>query len=83
MLFGFAALKTSGIALPIGLHTAWNFGQWCLGFKKETGILHGVADKGFENAVERNAWISYLLIMTIAITVFYFYRPRTKATVSA
>src|SRR6476660_166290 len=43
LLFGFAALKTNGIALPIGLHTAWNFGQWCLRFKKETGLLHGIA----------------------------------------
>ncbi|MEJ7679563.1 MAG: type II CAAX endopeptidase family protein [Segetibacter sp.] len=31
LLFGLAALKTNGIALPIGLHAAWNFGQWCLG----------------------------------------------------
>jgi hypothetical protein len=80
LLFGFAALKTKGIALPIGLHTAWNFGQWCLGFKKETGILHGIAEKGFENVVERNAWISYLLIMPIAIVVFYFYSPKPTST---
>ena len=76
MLFGFAALKTNGIALPIGLHAAWNFGQWCLGFKKETGLLHGIAEKGFENVVERNAWICYLLIMATAIVIFYFYRPK-------
>ena len=35
ILFGIAALKTKGIALPIGLHAAWNFGQWCMGFKNE------------------------------------------------
>lgn len=78
LLFGFAALKTNGIALPIGLHAAWNFGQWCLGFKKETGLFHGIVEKGFENVVERNGWISYLLIMTSAIVVFYFYRPKTN-----
>ncbi len=83
LLFGFAALKTKGIALPIGLHTAWNFGQWCLGFKKETGLLHGITEKGFENVVERNAWISYLLIMTIAIAVFYFYNPKHTSTTAA
>lgn len=75
LLFGLAALKTNGIALPIGLHAAWNFGQWCLGFKKETGILQGITDKGFENIIERNAWIAYLLIMTIALVFFYFYKP--------
>jgi membrane protease YdiL (CAAX protease family) len=75
LLFGIAALKTNGIALPIGLHFAWNFGQWCLGFKKETGLLQGIAERGFENVVERNGWISYLLIMTAAIVAFYYYRP--------
>jgi len=81
LLFGFAALKTNGIALPVGLHTAWNFGQWCMGFKKETGLLHGIAEKGFENVAERNAWISYLLIMAIAIVAFYFYKPKNKFAV--
>ncbi len=78
LLFGFAALKTNGIALPVGLHAAWNFGQWCFGFKKETGLLQGIAEKGFENVVERNAWISYLIIMAIAIVVFYFYKPTPR-----
>lgn len=76
LLFGLAALKTNGIALPVGLHTAWNFGQWCLGFKKESGLLHGIVNKGFENVVERNGWIGYLIIMTIAIAAFYFYNPK-------
>lgn len=78
LLFGFAALKTNGIALPIGLHAAWNFGQWCLGFKKETGLFHGIMEKGFENVVERNGWISYLVIMTVAVVIFYFYKPKNK-----
>ena len=82
LLFGFAALKTKGIALPIGLHAAWNFGQWCFGFKKEPGIFQGIAANGFENVVERNSWISYLVIMAIAIAVFYFYRPKTKVIIS-
>jgi membrane protease YdiL (CAAX protease family) len=83
LLFGFAALRTNGIALPIGLHTAWNFGQWCLGFKKETGIFIGIADKGYEHVVERNGWISYLLIMAIAIVAFYFYRPKPRQSLLA
>ena len=81
LLFGLAALKSNGIALPIGLHSAWNFGQWCLGFKKETGLLQGITEKGFENIVERNGWISYLVIMTVAIVLFYFYRPKNTLTI--
>ncbi len=76
LLFGFAAVKTNGIALPISLHTAWNFGQWCFGFKKETGLLQGIAEKGFENVVECNAWVSYLIIMSAVILVLYFYKPK-------
>ncbi|MEX6690161.1 type II CAAX endopeptidase family protein [Danxiaibacter flavus] len=82
LLFGFAALKTNGIALPFGLHFAWNFGQWCFGFKKETGLLQGIAEKGFENVVERNAWISYLIIMVIAILAFYFYKPKKSPEIT-
>jgi membrane protease YdiL (CAAX protease family) len=78
LLFGLAALRTNGIALPVGLHWAWNFGQWCWGFKKEEGLLKGIVEKGFENVAERNGWISYLLIMTITIVVFYFYRGKVK-----
>jgi len=81
LLFGFAALKTNGIALSIGLHAAWNFGQWCLGFKKETGLFHGIVEKGFENVVERNGWISYLVIMIIAVVIFYFYKPENTMKV--
>ena len=76
LLFGFAAIKTNGIAVPIGLHTAWNFGEWCFGFKKETGLLVGITEKGFDYIVERNSWIGYLIVMAIFITAFYFYKGK-------
>jgi hypothetical protein len=63
ILFGIAALKTKGIALPIGIHAAWNFGQWCVGFKNEPGIWQAITEKGYESIVERNGFISYLLVM--------------------
>jgi membrane protease YdiL (CAAX protease family) len=75
ILFGLAALRTNGIALPIGIHAAWNFGHWCWGFKKEHGIFSGIVSNGFDSIVERNGWISYLLIMVIAITITYLYKP--------
>lgn len=31
ILFGMAALATRGLAMPIGLHAAWNFGEWIIG----------------------------------------------------
>ena len=71
LLFGFAALKTKGLALPIGLHSAWNFGQWAFGFKNETGPFHIIIEKGYEGRIEIIGWVSYLLVMGLAIFVMY------------
>jgi membrane protease YdiL (CAAX protease family) len=38
ILFGAAALRTGGLALPIGIHAAWNFGTWALGEKAAIGV---------------------------------------------
>ncbi|MEG9435147.1 CPBP family intramembrane metalloprotease [Edaphobacter sp. HDX4] len=38
LLFGMAAIVMRGLAVPIGLHGAWNFGQWTLGEKESSGI---------------------------------------------
>jgi len=71
LLFGLAALKTKGIALPIGLHSAWNFGQWTLGFKNEPGLFRIIIEKGCESRIEVIGWVSYLLVMGVAIFVLY------------
>ena len=71
LLFGIAALKTKGLALPIGLHSAWNFGQWILGFKNEAGPFTTIIEKGYKDRIEVIGWISYLLVMGLAIFVLY------------
>lgn len=38
LLFGTAAVVSRGLALPIGLHAAWNFGSWALGDKGLPGV---------------------------------------------
>ena len=79
ILFGIAALKTKGIAFPIGLHSAWNFGQNMFGFKIEPGLLRMTTEKGFENRVEVVGWISYLLVMGLAIIALcYAWRKDQK-----
>jgi membrane protease YdiL (CAAX protease family) len=75
ILFGIAALKTKGLALPIGLHAAWNFGQWALGFKDNSGLWKIIVEKGHEVRFEHVQTIAYLLVMIPAIVLFYFYRP--------
>ena len=75
ILFGIAALKTKGIALPIGIHIAWNFGQWCVGLKNEPGIWQASIEKGYESKYEQASLVFYLVLMLITITIFYIYRP--------
>ncbi len=74
LLFGLAALKTKGIALPIGLHTAWNFGQWFFGFKNETGFYNALVEKGYEVEIEQIGMLCYLLIMGLGMLSLYYWR---------
>ena len=37
VLFGMSAAASGGLALPIGLHAAWNVGDWFLGQKATPG----------------------------------------------
>jgi uncharacterized protein len=84
ILFGIAAIKTKGIALPIGLHTTWNFGQWSLGFKNEPGIWQSVIEKGYETQVEQVGFICYWVVMSLTILAFYcYYRNNAKAAPSS
>jgi len=81
VLFGLAALRTKGIALPVGLHAAWNFGQWCFGMKNTPGIWQVSVSKGFEEKNEQIIMICYLIVMWLAITAFFLYplKPPLKA----
>jgi CAAX protease family protein len=75
LLFGISALKTKGLALPLGLHSAWNFGQWTFGFKNKSGIWEAIVEKGHEGEVENVGLIAYMIVMVITIVgIFVYYR---------
>lgn len=78
ILFGLAALKTKGLAFPIGLHIAWNFGQWCLGFKGRSGIWEVIVEKGYEANVQNIGMAAYLFVMGLAITGICIYYRKEK-----
>jgi membrane protease YdiL (CAAX protease family) len=78
ILFGVAALSTKGLAMPVGLHIAWNFGQWLVGFKDDTGIWRAVVDKGYEQQVQQMGLCFYLLVMALGISGFYVYWRKKK-----
>jgi membrane protease YdiL (CAAX protease family) len=77
LLFGMAALKTGGLGVPIGLHFAWNFGQWFLGLKTSAGFLRVVALKGSETRLHAIGMIAYVAVTTAATVAFWIvYRNR-------
>ena len=77
ILFGLSALKTKGLALPLGLHGAWNFGQWMVGFKDKAGVWTAVVEKGYERETENVSLVAFSLVMLLAITgIVLFYKRK-------
>jgi hypothetical protein len=75
ILFGLSALKTRGLALPLGLHSAWNFGQWVVGFKNKPGVWNAVVEKGYERETENISLAAFTLVMLLAIIgIVLFYK---------
>jgi hypothetical protein len=73
LLFGMAAIATRGLALPIGLHAAWNIGDWMRGGKGSVGFWKPVVEDGFK---ERAAFVgitSYVLVMCLATLAFWWW----------
>ena len=79
LLFGMASIATRGLALPIGLHAAWNFGDWMRGGKGSGGLWGPI---GVEHAA-RAEMIGYLAVMFSATLAFWwwFHRARTERQV--
>jgi membrane protease YdiL (CAAX protease family) len=81
ILFGLAALKTKGLALPIGLHSGWNFGQWMVGFKNRPGVWKAVAEKGYEAETENFSLAAFVVVMLLAITgIILVYKWKGKSS---
>jgi uncharacterized protein len=79
ILFGLSALKTKGLALPLGLHGAWNFGQWMVGFKNKAGVWTAVVEKGYERETENISLVAFSLVMLLAITgIVLFYNGKAR-----
>jgi membrane protease YdiL (CAAX protease family) len=75
VLFGLAALKTKGLALSLGLHSAFNFGQWLVGFKNRPGVWNAVVEKGYERETENISLAAFVLVtLLVIIGVVLFYK---------
>lgn len=71
LLFGAASLRSRGLAMPIGIHAAWNLGHWAAGFKGTSGFwkASGVSDA--------TAMLLYLVVMLTATTLIRLRRKKS------
>lgn len=81
VLFGVAALATRGLAVPLGIHAAFNFGQWFVGQKENTGALRLIVETGFSKQAEALGYAGYWLAMTVAAAGFVVWRHRRNPEV--
>jgi hypothetical protein len=78
ILFGMAAIATRGLAVPIGLHAAWNFWQSSMGLNGEPALWRVVVDQGEEQPVDQVRTLSYVVIMGSATFAFWLWYRRTN-----
>jgi membrane protease YdiL (CAAX protease family) len=78
LLFGMAAIATRGLALPIGLHAAWNFGDWTLGGKDSPGVWRAVAEEGYQGRAQLVRTIAYLTVMGLGTLAFWIWHRRVN-----
>jgi membrane protease YdiL (CAAX protease family) len=76
LLFGMASLATRGLAVPIGLHAAWNLGDWLHGGKNSGGLWRPVALAVNPDIVDRAAMIGYVVVMIAATFAFWWWQRR-------
>lgn len=78
LLFGMAAIATRGLALPIGLHAAWNIGDWMRGGKGATGFWQPVVEDGFKEHAAFVGITSYIVMICLATLAFWWWHLFTK-----
>lgn len=80
LFFGMAALATRGLAMPFGLHAAWNFGTWMLGEKGSPGIWKAMVAEGLQGRYELAETLTYIVIIGSATLVFWLRYDRMNAS---
>jgi membrane protease YdiL (CAAX protease family) len=73
LLFGMAAIATRGLAVPIGLHCAWNFGQWLIGEKDSAGKWTETIAAGHEQTSYVARFAVYIVIICSATLSFWLW----------
>ncbi len=79
LLWGMSAVATRGIAMPIGLHAAWNFASWSAGNRAETGLLQMIVEDEALALTQTVGTASYLSIFGLLTVAFWFIYRRKVA----
>ncbi|HEX3070461.1 MAG TPA: type II CAAX endopeptidase family protein [Thermoanaerobaculia bacterium] len=80
LLFGMAAIASRGLAVPIGLHAAWNFGQWALGLYGGPAFWKPVAEQGRDGRAPFAESAAYIGVFGSATLAFWLWRRRSMRT---
>jgi len=80
ILFGMAALATRGVAVPLGIHFAFNLGQWVMGQKEMPGFWHASIDSTFQKQAETLGYTGYLLGTLAAALCFWLWNRRRSTS---
>jgi membrane protease YdiL (CAAX protease family) len=73
LLFGLAAIATRGLAVPLGIHSAWNFGQWTLGLKGGPGLWRAVPGSGDQSTARLTGMVLYVAVAGSAALGFWLW----------
>jgi membrane protease YdiL (CAAX protease family) len=79
LVFGMAAIASRGLAIPIGIHAAWNFGQWTIGEKGASGIWTEIVPPEHEQSMYVIRFVAYIVVMSSAMCGFWLWYRRTQA----
>jgi membrane protease YdiL (CAAX protease family) len=71
LLFGMTAIASRGLAMPIGLHAAWNIGSWSAGEKNNSGIWRMAVDEDVLSRAAAVGAASYVVIFALATFAFW------------
>jgi membrane protease YdiL (CAAX protease family) len=76
IVFSVAALVTRGLAVPVGIHAAWNFGQSALGLKGSSGIWAPIGPQ--DRTAYLVAMVTYVMIMACVAGGFLWWERRRR-----
>ena len=76
LLWGMSAIATRGLAVPIGLHAAWNFAGWSAGGRAETGLMHMIVEDDTLGRTRQVGTASYLAVFGALTVAFWLVHRR-------